>query len=73
MTFPYIFRWNEPPGRKCTPCRVVARSRPPRAPLVPLFAFGRLGSLGIRNSVMLEFEDGARIVTSGNSIRRANA
>jgi hypothetical protein len=71
MTFPYLFRWNQPPGRKGEPCRVVARSNPPRAPMVPRMAFGRLGSLSVRNSIMLEFADGARIVTSGNSIRRA--
>ena len=55
--FPYQFAWNRL-GRKGQLCRVFARSRR-----------GGIYGKGM-NSVGLEFEDGFKMVTSGNSIRK---
>lgn len=59
QAFPYIYRWNRC-GRKGQLCRVFARSR--RWP----------NGKGM-NSVGLEFEDGFRMVTSGNALRKVKA
>lgn len=54
--FPYIYRWDRC-GRKGQRCRVFARSR-------------RWTNGKSMNSVGLEFEDGFRMVTSGNALRK---
>lgn len=59
MTFPYVYRWDRA-GRKGQLCRVVARSDRHKVD-------GRCAPV----SVMVEFEDGGKLVTSGNALRRA--
>lgn len=65
--YPFIFRWDVA-GRKGQRCRVWARSKPSRGLLpgvTPIAVAKRWNSVGI------EFPDGFKMVTSGNSIRRA--
>lgn len=57
MTFPYLYRWNRQ-DRKGQRCAVTARS--PRGKGIHNF-----------NSIRVEFEDGYKMITSGNAIRRA--
>lgn len=57
--FPYIYRWDRC-GRKGQRCLVFARSR-------------RWPNGKSMNSVGLEFEDGFRMVTSGNALRKVKA
>jgi len=65
---PYRFRWDRF-GRKGEPCRVTARSRPAKASVTPLLAFGSTARPRF-NSVQLEFADGFTVITSGNAIAR---
>lgn len=66
---PYIFRWNRA-GRKDEPCRLLRRSRDRLAgeTVIPGTVAAAPKTF---NSVLLEFADGFRLVTSGNAIRRA--
>lgn len=57
MTFPYLYRWNRC-GRKGQPCKVTARAKRWK------------DSKTQTNSVRVEFEDGFRMVTSGNALKR---
>lgn len=59
LAFPYVYRWDRC-GRKGQRCRVFARS-------------GRWPNGKSMNSVGLEFEDGFRMVTSGNALRKVKA
>lgn len=65
---PLVFRWNRL-DRKGQPCRLVCRSRDrlPGEAILPGIVTPAPKAF---NSVMLEFGDGMRIVTSGNAIRR---
>lgn len=67
--FGHIFRWDRH-GRKGQTCRLLTRSLRPRAPYGPELAFGSAEAKNF-NSILLEFADGYRLVTSGNSIRKA--
>lgn len=66
---PYTYRWDRD-GRKGTPCRILARSR--RMPIghEGIVQFGQPSPKNF-NSILLEFADGHRTVTSGNAIRKA--
>lgn len=68
MTYPYVYRWDRQ-GRKGQRCEVLARSRPARGEPWPL-AFGAPGRPRF-NSILVRFEDGYSMITSGNAIRRA--
>lgn len=61
--YPLRWYWRKRHGdRKGHPCRVVARSRPARAPD---------GSVARRwNTVMVEWPDGFRTITSGHALRK---
>lgn len=67
-SFPYICRWNRQ-GRKGQPCRITARSRD-RKPGVPVLPGIQSPAPRAFNSILVEFADGFRMVTSGNAIRR---
>ena len=55
--FRYIWFWYKKcPGRKGQRCRVLARSTPSKTKNF--------------NSILIEFEDGGRYITSGNGIRK---
>jgi len=68
-SFPYIFRWNRQ-GRKGEACRVIARSRWDRMPGIPVLPCVELPAPRAFNSILVEFADGYRMVTSGNAIRK---
>ena len=57
MSYPYVYFWDRH-GRKGQRCKVTARSRKGK---------GRHSF----NSIRVEVEDGFRMITSGNAIRRA--
>jgi hypothetical protein len=67
--FPYIYRWDRD-GLKGSPCRILARSK--RMPPAPagIVLFGQPAPKNF-NSILVEFADGHRTVTSGNAIRKA--
>jgi len=65
---PYIYRWNRQ-DRKGQPCRVLSRSRIIRAIETPRLAFGPMRAVRF-NSILVEFADGFRMITSGNAIRK---
>lgn len=66
---PYIYRWDRD-SRKGTPCRILARSRRMPAPVYAgIVRFGQPAPKSF-NSILLEFADGHRTVTSGNAIRK---
>lgn len=72
MTLPYIYRWNRK-GRKGQPCQVLSRSRIVRPIPSQVLAFGAPRDISIRfNSILVEFADGYRMITSGNAIRKTN-
>lgn len=54
--YPYLYAWDRH-GRKGQPCKVTARSL-------------RGGARKNFNSILVVFEDGYAMVTSGNSIRK---
>lgn len=66
--FPYRWHWTEAARpalghRKGMHCRVIARATPGRDP--------ETGEIERRwNTVMVEFEDGYRTITSGNALRK---
>lgn len=64
---PYIYRWDRH-GRKGQQCRVLARSRAGIG-CTPLLIFGHVKRARF-NSILVEFADGFRMVSSGNAIRR---
>jgi hypothetical protein len=66
---PYIYRW-ERDGRKGTPCRILARSRRLGATVAGIVKFGQPAPKNF-NSILIEFADGHRTITSGNAIRKA--
>lgn len=67
-SLPYIYRWNRQ-GRKDQPCRVLSRSRIIRAIETPRLAFGPLRAVRF-NTILVEFGDGFRMITSGNAIQK---
>ncbi|HEV2504443.1 MAG TPA: hypothetical protein VGV39_15295 [Mesorhizobium sp.] len=67
--FGHIFRWDRH-GRKGQACSLLARSRRSQPYCGPELAFGSAEAKNF-NSILVEFADGYRLVTSGNSIRRA--
>ncbi len=69
--FRYVYRWNEG-DRKGQACRVLARSRRmPAQPVDPgIVIVGTPPAPKNFNSILLEFEDGHRTITSGNAIKR---
>lgn len=71
MTTSYIYRWNRN-GRKGQACQVLARSRVIRPIPAQLLAFGAPRAARF-NSILVQFADGYRMVTSGNAIRKEKA
>jgi len=67
--FPYVFRWNRQ-GRKDQLCRVLTRSRDRLPRIAPLPGIVNPAPKTF-NSILVEFVDGYRMVTSGNAIRKA--
>lgn len=60
----YVWRWGQKPGwNRGTPPRVFDRDR--KGERCRVLARGRM------NSALIEFEDGYRVVTSRNGIKRA--
>jgi len=51
------------------PCRVLSRSRIIRDIETPRLAFGPMRAVRF-NSILVEFGDGFRMITSGNAIRK---
>lgn len=68
-SLPYVYRWDCD-GRKGTPCRILARSRRLGAAEAGIVQFGQPAPKNF-NSILIEFADGHRTVTSGNAIRKA--
>lgn len=68
----YVYRWDRD-GRKGTPCRILARSRRmPAWPVDPgIVIVGTPPAPKNFNSILIEFADGHRTITSGNAIRKA--
>jgi hypothetical protein len=61
VTFSHVWFWKTKlPERKGQPCRVLVRSRLPN----------RKGEWAA-NSILVEFEDGFRVVTSRHAVRLA--
>lgn len=74
IAYPYVFQWAKlGPDRKGTRCRVMARSKLPVALDRLDVVAGAHPAPKNFNSILLEFEDGHTVVTSGNSIRKAPA
>lgn len=76
IAYPYVYQWRRlGEDRKGQRCRVLARSKLPVA-LCRLdldIVVGEHPAPKNFNSILLEFEDGFTVVTSGNSIRKAPA
>jgi hypothetical protein len=60
LDYPYIYHWANLPKIGPIPERADHKGKK-----------CRILARGKRNSIQLEFEDGHRTITSGNSIRRA--
>lgn len=75
VVYPYVFQWAKlGPERKGARCRVLARSKTPSALCRPVAIAGEHPAPPKNfNSILIEFEDGFTVVTSGNSIRKAPA
>lgn len=68
---PYIYRWDRD-GRKGSPCRILARSKRMQASPAGIVVFGQPEPKNF-NSILIEFSDSHRTVTSGNAIRKAKS
>lgn len=67
----YVYRWDKG-DRKGQACQLLARSprRPAEAGDPGIVIVGQPPAPKSFNSILIEFEDGHRIVTSANAIKR---